>query len=166
MQSSWWVWMEMMRGQMAHSGWTHLMCLDISSGVTHKQSSEKTGLSGHRARRTNSVFDLQRDGKLTEISRTGEWGSRLFRQSLGHGGGGGYQKEGFGGVPLLPTWGGSVPIQQVFILGGVEVHDDAGSIQQLLVAAGAGDAVVAVPAVASVVQLLRLHLATRRCPGW
>ena len=57
---------------MAHSGWTHLMRLDISSGVTHKQSSEKTGLSGHRARRTNSVFDLQRDGKLTEISRTGE----------------------------------------------------------------------------------------------
>lgn len=87
----------------------------------------------------------------------------MFRQSLGHGGGA--QKEGFGGVPLLPTWGGSVPIQQVVILGGVEVHDDAGSIQQLLVAAGAGDAVVAVPAVASVVQLLRLHLATRRCPG-
>lgn len=87
----------------------------------------------------------------------------VFRQSLGHGGGA--QKEGFGGVPLLPTWGGSVPIQQVVVLGGVEVHDDAGSIQQLLVAAGAGDAVVAVPAVASVVQLLRLHLATRRCPG-
>lgn len=51
----------------------------------------------------------------------------MFRQSLGHGGGA--QKEGFGGVPLLPTWGGSVPIQQVVILGGVEVHDDAGSIQ-------------------------------------
>lgn len=56
--------------------------------------------------------------------------------------------------PILPTWGGSVPIQQVVIFGGVEVHDDAGSIQQLLVTAGAGDAVVAVPAVASVVQLL------------
>ncbi len=67
--------------------------------------------------------------------------------------------------PALPTWGGSVPIQQVVVLCGVEVHDDAGSIQQLLVATGAGDAVVAVPAVASVVQLLRLHLATRRCPG-
>lgn len=51
----------------------------------------------------------------------------VFRQSLGHGGGA--QKEGFGGVPLLPTWGGSVPIQQVVVLGGVEVHDDAGSIQ-------------------------------------
>ena len=70
-----------------------------------------------------------------------------------------------GGISVLPTWGGRVPIQQVIVLGGVEVHDGAGSIQQLLVAAGAGDAVVAVPAVASVVQLLRLHLATRRCPG-
>lgn len=61
-----------------------------------------------------------------------------------------------GGIcyPKLPTWGGSVPVQQVVVLGGVEVHDDACSIQQLLVAAGAGDAVVAVPAVASVVQLL------------
>lgn len=61
-----------------------------------------------------------------------------------------------GGIwhPRLPTWGGSVPIQQVIVLCGVEVHDDACSIQQLLVAAGTGDAVVAVPAVASVVQLL------------
>lgn len=65
---------------------------------------------------------------------------------------------------MVPTWGGSVPIQQVVILSGVEVHDDASSIQQLLVTAGAGDAVVAVPAVASVVELLRLHLATRRYP--
>lgn len=67
---------------------------------------------------------------------------------------------------IFPTWGGSVPIEQVVILGGMEVHDDAGSIQQLLVTAGAGDAVVAVPAVASVVELLRLHLATRRYPEW
>lgn len=67
---------------------------------------------------------------------------------------------------VFPTWGGSVPIEQVVVLGGVEVHDDASSIQQLLVAAGAGDAVVAVSAVASVVQLLRLHLATRRYPEW
>lgn len=65
----------------------------------------------------------------------------------------------------VPTWGGSVSVQEVVVFCGVEVHDDAGSIQQLLVAAGAGYAVVAVPAVASVVQLLRLHLATRQCPG-
>lgn len=64
----------------------------------------------------------------------------------------------------VPTWGGSIPVQQVVVLCGVKVHDAAGSIQQLLVAAGAGDAVVAVPAVASVVQLLRLHLAANRCP--
>lgn len=63
-----------------------------------------------------------------------------------------------------PTWWGSVAIQQVVVLCGVEVHDDAGSIQQLLVTAGTGDAVVAVPAVASVVQLLWLHLATHRSP--
>lgn len=102
-------------------------------------------------------------GKLTESSRKGGSGDSwreaqdvqiLTNQSAG--------KE----FPVLPTWGGSVPIQQVVVLGGVEVHDDAGSIQQLLVAAGAGDAVVAVPAVTSVVQLLRLHLATRRDPGW
>lgn len=55
------------------------------------------------------------------------------------------------------TWR-SVSIEQVVILGGVEVHDDAGAIEQLLVTAGTGDAVVAVPAVASVKQLLRLHL--------
>lgn len=55
------------------------------------------------------------------------------------------------------TWR-SVSIQQVVVLCGVEVHDDAGAIEQLLIAAGAGDAVVAVPAVASVKQLLRLHL--------
>lgn len=65
----------------------------------------------------------------------------------------------------IPTRGGSVPIEQVVVLSGVEVHDDAGSIQQLLVTAGAGNAVVAVSAVASVVQLLRLHLATHRYPG-
>lgn len=78
-------------------------------------------------------------------------------QSLGHDEGEAQKDQTAGGgiwYPVLPTWGGSVPIQQVVVLGGVEVHDDAGSIQQLLVAAGAGDAVVAVPAVASVVQLL------------
>lgn len=63
-----------------------------------------------------------------------------------------------------PTRWGSVAIQQVVVLCGVEVHDDAGSIQQLLVTAGTGDAVVAVPAVTSVVQLLWLHLATHRSP--
>ncbi len=59
------------------------------------------------------------------------------------------------------TWR-RVPVEQVVVLGGVEVHDDAGTIEELFVAAGAGDAVVAVPAVASVEQLLRLHLATRQ----
>lgn len=59
------------------------------------------------------------------------------------------------------TWW-SVSIEQVVVLGGVEVHDDAGAIEQLLVTAGAGDAVVAVPAVASVKQLLRLHLVVWR----
>lgn len=63
-----------------------------------------------------------------------------------------------------PTRWGSIAIQQVVVLCGVEVHDDAGSIQQLLVTAGTGDAVVAVPAVTSVVQLLWLHLATHRSP--
>lgn len=63
-----------------------------------------------------------------------------------------------------PTRWGSVAIQQVVVLCGVEVHDDAGSIQQLFVTAGTGDAVVAVPAVTSVVQLLWLHLATHRSP--
>jgi len=57
----------------------------------------------------------------------------------------------------------------------VEVHGGAGAVEQLLVAAGAGDAVVAAvarpavarpavarPAVArAAVQLLRLHLATQ-----
>lgn len=70
------------------------------------------------------------------------------------------------GLPVSPTWGGSVPIQQVVIFSGVEVHDDAGSIKQLLVTAGAGDAVVTVPAVSSVIQLLRLHLAMHPSPGW
>lgn len=55
MQSSWWVWMEMMRGADG-TQWTHSMRLDISSGVTHKQSSDKSGLSGQRARRQNSLF--------------------------------------------------------------------------------------------------------------
>lgn len=63
-----------------------------------------------------------------------------------------------------PTWWGSIAIQQVVILCGVEVHDDASSIQQLFVTAGTGDAVVAIPAVTSVVQLLWLHLATHRSP--
>ena len=65
---------------------------------------------------------------------------------------------------ILPTWGGSIPIQQVVILCGVKVHDDTGSIQQLLVTAGAGDAVIAVSAVSSVVELLRLHLVKHRYP--
>ncbi len=59
------------------------------------------------------------------------------------------------------TWR-RVPVEQVVVLGGVEVHDDAGTIEELLVAAGAGDAVVAASAVASAEQLLRLHLATRQ----
>lgn len=62
-----------------------------------------------------------------------------------------------GNVSEALTWRG-VSVEQVVVLGGVEVHDDAGAIEQLLVTAGAGDAVVAVPAVASVKQLLRLHL--------
>lgn len=60
----------------------------------------------------------------------------------------------------MSTWR-RVPVEQVVVFGGVEVHDDAGTIEELLVAAGAGDAVVAVPAEASVEQLLRLHLAAR-----
>lgn len=73
--------------------------------------------------------------------------------------------------PPPATWGGGgVSVQQVVILGGVEVHGSTGAVQQLLVAAGAGDAVVAAvarpavarPAVArAAVQLLRLHLATQ-----
>lgn len=47
----------------------------------------------------------------------------------------------------------------------MKVHDDTGSIKQLLVAAGAGDAVVTVSAVSSVIQLLRLHLAMHPSPG-
>lgn len=73
------------------------------------------------------------------------------------------QRAGVGGSPRArghPTWGG-VPVQQAVVLGGVEVHDDAGSIQQLLVAAGAGNAVVAVAVVAPGAQLCRLHLATQ-----
>lgn len=108
---------------------------------------------------------LRIQGKVLSDWRVGVWGrqawvteGKLKRTNQTAGG-------GIWWYPVLPTWGGSVPIQQVVVLGGVEVHDDAGSIQQLLVAAGAGDAVVAVPAVTSVVQLLRLHLATRRCPG-
>lgn len=69
-------------------------------------------------------------------------------------------------VPVFPTWGGSVPIQQVVIFGGVKVHDNTGSIKQLLVTAGTGDAVVTVPGVSSVIQLLRLHLAMHPSPGW
>lgn len=68
-------------------------------------------------------------------------------------------------ILVLPTWGGSIPIQQVVIFSGVEVHDNTGSIKQLLVTAGAGDAVVTVPAVSSVIQLLRLHLAMHPSPG-
>lgn len=68
-------------------------------------------------------------------------------------------------LPVIPTWGGSIPVQQVVIFSGVEVHDNTGSIKQLLVTAGAGDAVVTVPAVSSVIQLLRLHLAMHPSPG-
>lgn len=77
----------------------------------------------------------------------------------------GWGAIGYPVLPVSPTWGGSVPIQQVVIFSGVEVHDDAGSIKQLLVTAGAGDAVVTVPAVSSVIQLLRLHLAMHPSPG-
>lgn len=104
---------------------THLMQLDISSSDSHLLCLDVF----HFAR---SSIRTKSCGKLAE--------------------GQGWASLEKGSTQL--TWGGSVPIQQVVILSGVEVHDDAGSIQQLLVAAGAGNAVVAVPAVASVVQLL------------
>lgn len=60
---------------------------------------------------------------------------------------------------VWPTWG-RVPVEQIVVFCGVEVHDDSSTIKKLFVTAGTGDAVVAVSAVASVKQLLRLHLAT------
>lgn len=68
-------------------------------------------------------------------------------------------------LTVFLTWGGGVPIKQVVIFSGVKVHDNTGSIKQLLVTAGTGDAVVTVPAVSSVIQLLRLHLAMHPSPG-
>lgn len=95
----------------------------------------------------------------------GRSGRRLYLTGRG-GLGAGHTAVSVRRYPGGPTWGGSVPIQQVVVFSSVEVHDDASSIKQLLVTAGAGDAVVAVSAVASVVELLRLHLATHRFPGW
>lgn len=63
-----------------------------------------------------------------------------------------------------PTWGG-IPVQQAVIVRGAEVHDDTGPVQELLVAAPASDAVVTAPAVASVEELLRLHLTPRHPVG-
>lgn len=97
-----------------------------------------------------------------------KWGNWVHRAGWGSS----YSEDGKsqGGIryhvlPVFPTWGGSVPIQQVVIFGGVKVHDNTGSIKQLLVTAGTGDAVVTVPAVSSVIQLLRLHLAMHPSPG-
>lgn len=65
-----------------------------------------------------------------------------------------------GSAQVRPTWG-RVTIEQIVIFCGVEVHDDSSTIKKLFVTAGTGNAVVAVSAVASVEQLLRLHLATQ-----
>lgn len=122
----------------------------------------------HRIRRDNISTSSDQLKKLFNPDFFPPLKSCAMRSSLGIQGMDGQSKDQcirYPVLPVFPTWGSSVPIQQVVIFGGVKVHDNTGSIKQLLVTAGTGNAVVTVPGVSSVIQLLRLHLAMHPSPG-